>query len=171
MLLNEFNLKALNVSAESVLPVSKIVSVEGYEITLNVTAFQTGYGSGKKTVISGSVLRKDNGVEKLFENADIEKIRRVVASLCDLTQNGRTTNRKPRAMKEQTEVEKLRASLAVARRLPNEWITIDANKLRAAFLDARKKDKAPQELATLTQLDAEKQLKAYELLKKAGLIS
>ena len=103
-----------------------------------------------------------------MENADIEKVRRVVASLCELTTSGRTSERKPRAKKEVevkiSEVEKLRQNLAVARRLPKEWVTINAKAIRQAFLDARKKDRAPQRLATLTDLDAEKQLKAYELL-------
>ena len=102
-------------------------------------------------------------------------MRRIVASLCELTSSGRTSERKPRAPKavvevKISEVEKLRQALAVARRLPKEWIRIDPNKLRAAFIGARKKDKAPKKLASLTELDAEKQLKAYELLKKAGLI-
>ena len=147
MLLSELNLKALNVSAASVLPVSVTISVEGYEITFKVTAFQSGYGSGKKTVVSGSVKRADNGTEKMLENADIEKVRRVCASLCELTTSGRTTERKPRAPKEQTEVEKLRASLAVARRIcpfnefANSWLIIDAKVLRAHFRLARKEDR------------------------------
>ena len=174
MLLSELNLKALNVSATSVLPLSVSASIEGKEVIFKITAFQSGYGSGKKTVVSGSVKRADNGTEKMIENADIEKVRRVVASLCELTQSGRTTERKPRTKKEAevkiSEIKKLKQNLAVARRLPKEWIKIDANKLRAAFIDARKKDRAPQRLATLTELDADKQLKAYELLKKAGLI-
>ena len=174
MLLSELNLRALNVSAESVLPVEQVANVEGYEVTFKITAFQSGYGSGKKSVISGSVKRADNGTEKPLENADIEKVRRVVASLCELTNSGRTTERKPRAQKKVeekiSEVEKLRQALAVVRRLPKEWIKIDANKLRTAFMDARKKDRMPAKLASLSELDAAKQLKAYELLKQAGLI-
>ena len=175
MLLAELNLRSLGVNAESVLPLSVSTSVEGKELTFKITAFRSGYGSGKKTVISGSISRADNGTIVLVENADIEKVRRVCASLCELTCSGRTTERKPRAKKEVegvklSEVEKLKQSLIVARRLPREWVTINPNKLRAAFIDARKKDRAPQRLATLTELDAEKQLKAYELLKKAGLI-
>ena len=174
MLLSELNLRYLSVSAESVLPVVRLANVEGNEITFKITAFQSGFGSGKKSVISGSVKRADNGTEKPLENADIEKVRRVVASLCELTSSGRTSERKPRTPKVSeekiSEVEKLRQALAVARRLPKEWIKIDPNKLRAAFIDARKKDRMPAKLASLTELDAEKQLKAYELLKKAGLI-
>ena len=174
MLLSELNLRYLSVSAESVLPVEKVMNVEGFEITFKITAFQSGFGSGKKSVINGSVKRADNGTEKPLENADIEKIRRVVASLCELTSSGRTSARKPRAPKvsevKLSEVEKLRQNLAVARRLPKGWITINPNILRAAFIDARKKDRAPERLAALTELDADKQLKAYELLKKAGLI-
>ena len=101
-------------------------------------------------------------------------MRRVVASLCELTTSGRTSERKPRAQKavevKISEVEKLKQSLAVARRLPKEWVTINAKQLRAAFIDARKKDRMPAKLASLTELDAAKQLKAYDLLKKAGLL-
>ena len=125
MLLDELNLKALNVSAESILPLEKVVNVEGKELTFKITAFQNGFGSGKKTVISGSIKRVDNGTEKLLENSDVEKVRRVVASLCELTTSGRS-ERKPRAPKGITEVAKLRQNLAVARRLPKEWVTIDA---------------------------------------------
>ena len=165
MLLSELNLRYLSVSAESVLPVVRLANVEGNEITFKITAFQSGFGSGKKSVISGSVKRADNGTEKPLENADIEKVRRVVASLCELTSSGRTSARKPRTPKVSevkiSEVEKLKQNLAVARRLPKEWIKIDPNKLRDAFIDARKKDRAPQRLATLTELDAAKQLQAY----------
>ena len=140
MLLSELNLKALNVNASSVLPVEKNINVEGFEITFRISAFASGYGSGKKTVVSGSIKRADNGTEKLFEFADIEKLRRVCASLCELTTSGRTTERKPRTPKEQSEVDKLRQSLAVARRLPKEWCKIDTNELRIAFKRARKTD-------------------------------
>ena len=174
MLLSELNLRALNVNAESVLPMVKNLAIEGVEVEFKIAAFQSGFGSGKKTVISGSVKRADNGTEKVLENADIEKVRRVVASLCELTSSGRTSERKPRAKKEVEvkilEVEKMRQALAVARRLPREWVSINADKVRAAFKEARKKDRAPQRLAALTELDADKQLKAYELLKNAGLI-
>ena len=141
MLLNELNLKALNISASSVLPLSVAICVEGKELNFTINEFKSGYGSGKKSVISGSIKRADNGTEKLFENADIEKIRRVVSSLCELTMNGRTTERKPRAVKEQTEVNKLRQSLAVARRLPHQWCKIDVVTLRAFFKEAREADR------------------------------
>ena len=141
MLLSELNLRALGVSASSVLPVNITLNIEGKECIFKITAFQSGYGSGKKTVVSGSVKRTDNMTEKVFENADIEKVRRVVASLCELTQSGRTRERKPRTVKEQTEVEKLRASLAVARRLPRQWLKIDTVTLRAFFKEARAVDR------------------------------
>ena len=143
MLLNELNLKALNVSAQTILPVSNSVCVEGYGITFKITAFQSGYGSGKKTVISGSVKREDNGTEKVLENADIEKVRRVVASLCALTASGRTTDRKPRAPKERTKVEELKSTLAVARRVRASccWVDINTGKLRTAFKAARQTDR------------------------------
>ena len=140
MLLNEFNLKALKVNAQSVLPVNSTLNVEGKELNINITAFQSGFGSGKKTVVSGSIKRVDNGTQKLFENADIEKIRRVVAALCELTTSGRVGARKPRA-KENSKIETLKQALAVARRLPKDWTIIDAEKLREAFKAARKKDR------------------------------
>ena len=143
MLLNELNLRYLSVSAESVLPVVRRANVEGHDIEFKITAFQSGYGSGKKSVISGAVKRTDNGTEKLLECADIEKVRRMCASLCELTTSGRTTERKPRAVKEQTEVKKLREALAVARRLflSNTWVSIDTDQLRTAFKEAREIDR------------------------------
>ena len=140
MLLEELNLKALNVNAESVLPIKKSINVEGKEIEFKITAFQSGFGNGKKTVISGVVKRVDNNSTQLLENADIEKIRRIVSSLCELMPRAQYRKQTP-AQKKQTEVEKLRQSLAVARRLPREWLIIDANKLRAAFRQAQRADK------------------------------
>ena len=171
MLLSELNLRYLSVSAESVLPVVKNLAIEGVEVEFKITAFQSGFGKGKKTVVSGSVRRPDTGTIFDFVTLDIERLRSVIAKLLGLKS---TSERKPRAQKKVeekiSEVEKLRQALAVARRLPKEWIKIDPNKLRAAFMDARKKDRMPAKLASLTELDAEKQLKVYELLKKAGLI-
>ena len=143
MLLSELNLRALNVNADSVLPLSVSTSVEGKELTFKITAFQSGYGSGKKTVISGSITRADNDTTKLIENADIEKVRRVVASLCELTSSGRTKERKPRAPKEISVVKQVSDTLAIARRAlaKNDWLTIDAKKLRTAFKTARKIDR------------------------------
>lgn len=140
MLLNELNLRAINVSASQVLPMSSTINVEGRELVFTITAFQSGFGSGKKTVVSGSIKRVDNGIQKLFENADIEKIQRVVSSLCELTTSGRVKERKPRA-KENSKIETLKQALAVARRLPKDWTIIDAEKLREAFKAARKKDR------------------------------
>ena len=140
MLLNEFNLKALKVNAQSVLPVNSTLNVEGRELVFTVTAFQTGFGSGKKTVVSGSIKRVDNGTQKEFECADVEKLRRVVSSLCELTTSGRVGARKPRA-KENSKIETLKQALAVARRLPKDWTIIDAEKLREAFKEARLTDR------------------------------
>ena len=145
MLLNELNLRSLGVNAESVLPVEKNLNIEGYEITFKITAFQSGFGSGKKSVISGMVSLNDaNHTSTTLENSDIESIRRKVAKLVGLKT---TSERKPRAPKEQTEVEKLRQNLAVARRLctfnefENPWVKIDAKALRAHFKLARKEDR------------------------------
>ena len=145
MLLNELNLNALDVNAESVLPVVRCVNIEGHEITFKITSFQSGFGSGKKTVISGNITRADNDTKKLIENADVEKLRRVVTSLCELTKSGRTTERKLRAPKERSEVEQLRGALAVARRLPKEWIHIDVKVLRNQFKIARKEDREKEQ--------------------------
>ena len=168
MLLNELNIKTLSVNAESVLPVEKVLNVEGREVNFKITAFQSGFGSGKKTVISGIISLNDtNHTSRELKNSDIETIRRKVSKLLGLKT---TSERKPHTPKELTEVEKLKQSLAVARRLPKEWCKIDTEKLRTAFKDARKKDRAPQKLTNLSNLSAEKQLKAYELLRKEGLI-
>lgn len=144
MLLNELNLRALNINAKNLLPlpVVKSVNIEGREITFKITSFQSGYGSGRKTVISGFVRREDVKTEKVIENADIEKVRRVCASLCELTQSGLTA-RKKRALKETSEVEKLKQSLSVARRLSqlNLWVKFDVDILRAAFKRAREIDR------------------------------
>ena len=140
MLLNELNLRYLSVSTESVFPVVRRANVEGHEIEFKVTAFQSGFGSGKKSVISGSVLRKDTGVLFVLENSDIEVIRRKVARLIGLKN---TTARKPRAPKERTKVEELKSTLAVARRVRSSccWVDINANELRTAFKAARDTDR------------------------------
>ena len=145
MLLSELNMKALKVSASSVFPLLTSVCVEGYEIEFKITAFQSGFGSGKKSVISGKISLNDaNHTSTEIENFDIEAVRRTISRLLGLKN---TSERKPRAPKEQSEVEKLRASLAVARRLcpfnefSNPWLIIDAKVLRAYFKIARKEDR------------------------------
>ena len=168
MLLNELNLKALNISAESALPIKKVLNVEGRELEFKITAFQSGFGSGKKSVVSGIVSLNDtNHTSADLINCDIEAVRRKISKLLGFKT---TSERKPRTPKALTEVEKLRQSLGVARRLPKEWVKIDAVVLRTFFKEARKKDRAPLKLAKITQLDAERQLRAYELLKKEGLL-
>lgn len=142
MLLNDLNLKALNVSAFSELPKIKNINIEGYEIEFKITAFQSSFGSGKKTVISGTARRVDNNTTIEYENADIEKLRRGISKLCELTQSGRISERKSRAPKDSTKVEELKKTLAVARRVRSSgWIEINTEKLRAAFKVARKEDR------------------------------
>ena len=140
MLLSELNLRALGVSASSVLPLSVSVAIEGKELNFIINEFKTGFGSGKKSVISGSIQRVDNNTTKVLENSDIEKVRRVCASLCELTISGRTSERKPRAPKERTKVEELRQLLAVARRLPKAWVKIDAAAVWKAYQEAKAQD-------------------------------
>ena len=143
MLLNELNLKALCVSAESVLPLVKNLNVEGKEVKFTINEFKSGYGSGKKSVISGSIKRQDNETITFLENADIEKVRRYTALVVGMTKNGRLpkgTLRASRTSKD-TEVKKLSDALAVARRVSCSWLSIDADKLREAFKTARETDR------------------------------
>ena len=137
MLLSELNLKALNVNAESVLPMEQIIDVEGKRLKIKIVDFQSRYGSGKKSVVSGTISLDDiNKTSFELINTDIEAIRRKVGKLLGLERS----DRKPRTT--QTEVEKLRQSLGVARRLcdTNPWLIINAPALRAHFKIARKKD-------------------------------
>ena len=162
MLLNEMNLKALCVSAESVLPVEKVLNVEGYELTFKITAFQSGYGSGKKTVVSGMVSLNDaNHTSTEMNNSDIETIRRKVAKLLGLKN---TTERKTRTPKEMSEVDKLRQNLAVARRLPKEWIKIDAAAVWKAYQDAKYKDRQ-EHIKRIRQAEVTPLLKRIEKAK------
>ena len=145
MLLSELNLKALNINASSILPVEKIVNVEGKELKIKVVDFQSNYGSGKKTVISGTISLTDTNHTSIeLNNSDIETIRRKVSKLLGLKT---TTDRKPRTPKEQTEVEKLRQNLAVARRLPKAWVKIDAASVWKAYQEAKKADKEREQKA------------------------
>lgn len=141
MLLSELNMRALGVSAASVLPICKDLSVEGRKLKFKITAIQSGYGSGKKTVISGSIARLDSSTERVIECLDIEKVRRVCASLCELTTGGRVKKRNMIKTKERTRVTELRLSLAVVRSLSCSWLSIDADELRAAFKSAREIDR------------------------------
>ena len=134
MLLSELNLRALNVSASSSLPMSITLNVEGNEVAFQITAFQSGFGSGKKSVVSGSI-HADNGTKKI-ENADVEAIRRALAKLLGLKPN----KCKTRVKNELNEVDELRRLLSVARRLPR-WCKIDAEMLRANFKAARNMDR------------------------------
>ena len=105
MLLNELNFKALCVSAESVLPVSKTLNVEGKELNFTINEFKSGFGSGKKSVISGIISLNDtNNTSTEMKQSDIEAVRRKVSKLLGLKN---TKERKPRAVKESTEVDKL----------------------------------------------------------------
>ena len=140
MLLNEFNLKALNVNASSVLPMVKNLAIEGVEVEFKIIAFASGFGNGKKTVVSGSVRRPDNGTIIEFVTLDIERLRSVIAKLLGLKS---TSERRPRAVKEQTEVKKLSDTLKVARRVCSSccWVDINTEKLRTAFRAAREIDR------------------------------
>ena len=143
MLLNELNLKALCVSAESVLPVVKNLNVEGRELEFKITAFASGYGSGKKTVVTGSVECKGTNTKFFFENVDIEKLRRFTGLAAGVSKNGRFKQGTLRAKhKEITEVKKLSETFKTARAvfLKCNWIKLDTNELRAAFKRAREID-------------------------------
>ena len=140
MLLSELNLRSIGVNASSVLPVVKNLAIEGVEVEFKITAFQSGYGSGKKSVVSGAVLRKDTGVLFVLENSDIEVIRRKVAKLIGLKT---TSERKPRTPKVDTEVKKISDTLKVVRRIYASycWVDINVEKLRNEFKAAREIDR------------------------------
>ena len=148
MLLTELNLKALNVNAASVLPMEQVIDVEGKVLKIKIVNFQSNYGSGKKTVISGTISLDDtNKTSVELNNCDIETTRRKLAKLLGLERS----DRKLRTT--QTEVEKLRQSLAVARRLcnfnefANPWLLVNVPALRAHFKLARKTDRKNKEEA------------------------
>lgn len=143
MLLNELNLKALNVSASSVLPYSTTLNVEGRELEFKITAFASGFGSGRKTVISGSVECKGTDTKFLFENADIEKLRRFAGLAAGVSKNGRFKSGTLRASRTITEVKKLSETFKTARAVSAKcnWIKLDTDELRAAFKRAREIDR------------------------------
>ena len=140
MFLSELNLRSLGVNATSVLPVNVALCIEGNELSFNITAFQSGHGSGKKSVVSGSIKRTDNGTTILLENSDIESVRRKV---CKLLLLSTTCARKPRTPKVDTEVKKISETLKVVRRLclSNTWVSIDTDQLRNAFKEAHDTDR------------------------------
>ena len=98
MLLHELNLKALNVNAESVLPMEQTIDVEGKVLKIKIVNFQSNYGSGKKTVISGTISLDDmNKTTVELNNCDIETVRRKISKLLGL----KRSDRKSRTTKEQ----------------------------------------------------------------------
>lgn len=143
MLLSELNLKALNINAQTVLPVEQSIDVEGKVLKIKIVNFQSNYGSGKKSVVSGSASYGNTTYE--FINKDVIGFRASVAKTLGIKNTAKVT--RIRASKEQTEVEKLRQSLAVARRLcpfnefSNPWLIINVKALRAHFRLARKEDR------------------------------
>ena len=137
MLLSELNLKALNINASSVLPFEQIINVEGKELKIRVIDFKSNYGSGKKTVISGSASYGNTVYE--FVNKDVIGFRASVAKTLGIKNTAKVS--RIHTPKGSTEVEKLRQSLAVARRLPQQWIKIDVITLRAFFKEARQTDR------------------------------
>ena len=143
MLLNELNLKALNVNAASLLPMEQTIDIEGKVLKIKIVNFQSNYGSGKKTVISGTISLDDMNTSIELINCDIETVRRKISKLLGLKS---TSDRKARTT---TEVEKLRQSLGVARRLcnANPWLMINAPALRASLKCARKTDRKNKEEA------------------------
>ena len=127
MLLQELNLKALCVSASSVLPVVKTLNVEGKELEFKITDFKSGFGSGKKTVISGAVECKGIDTKFIFENSDIEKVRRFAGLAAGVSKNGRFKSGTLRASRTITEVKKLSENFKTARAVfaKCDWVKID----------------------------------------------
>ena len=149
MILNELNLKALNVSAVSVLPVFTTLNIEGKELNFNITAFASGYGSGKKTVVSGTVECKGTNTKFFFENSDIEKLRRFAGTAAGVSKNGRFKSGTLRAPRTITEVKKLSEPFKTARAVVSKcnWIKLDTEELRTAFKRAREIDRETKQKA------------------------
>ena len=137
MLLSELNFKALNVSTSSVLPLCTTLNIEGKELKIKIVNFQSNYGSGKKTVVSGSASYGNTTCE--FINKDITGFRASVAKALGIKNTAKVS--RIHTTKEQTEVNKLRQSLAVARRLPKEWVNINAAALWKAYQEAKHIDR------------------------------
>ena len=139
MLLQELNLKALNVNAQTILPVEQTINIEGKLLKIKIVNFQSKYGSGKKSVVSGSASYGNTTYE--FINKDVIGFRASVAKTLGIKNTAKVT--RIHTTKGQSEVEKLRASLAVARRLcaSHTWVEVDAKKLRSSFWAARQTDR------------------------------
>ena len=136
MLLSELNLKALNINAQSVLPVEQTIDVEGKVLKIKIVNFQSNYGSGKKSVVSGSASYGNTTFE--FMNKDVIGFRASVAKTLGLKNTAKVT--RIHTTKGQSEVEKLRQSLSVARRLPKEWVKIDTAAVWKAYQEAKTQD-------------------------------
>ena len=105
---------------------------------IKIVNFQSNYGSGKKTVVSGSASYGNTTYN--FINKDITGLRVSVAKTLGIKNTAKVTTR-IRTLKERTKVEELKSTLAVARRLPKKWVKIDIKELRTAFKDARMTDR------------------------------
>ena len=136
MLLSELNLKALNVSAQSILPVEQTIAVEGKVLKIKIVNFQSNYGSSKKSVVSGSASYGNTTYE--FMNKDVIGLRASVAKTLGITNTAKVN--RIHTTKGQSEVEKLRQALTVARRLPKMWVKIDAAAVWKAYQEAKAQD-------------------------------
>ena len=137
MLLSELNLKALNINAQTILPVEQTIDVEGKVLKIKIVNFQSNYDKKKKTVVSGSASYGNTTYE--FMNKDVTGFRASVAKALGIKNTAKVS--RIHTLKEQTEVDKLRQNLAVARRLPKEWVKIDAAAVWKAYKEAKYTDR------------------------------